>query len=278
MPWRVQALKGAMEAHMGGGVVWLPLHAKVIEIPRDRVDGGYAKIRRVRISRMENIPSDIDFAGKLPKANEDFDQMKERSMETLACPVSHVGVIKFWALHPNTMEAYMLWWNGGSLHSFWTKYNSTVSEATSYEDYHLMNATGLLLDDVDRVKAYRKNRVKLVLSLLTIMDNCHTHNILHNDLSPSNIMLHFPPGKPENVYIGVCDWDMASRVKEKKHHYMAIKRKKRGWQILHSGSTWHLSCSMFSGPRVLGLRWRLCRRSTCIPRPRMHIQLACWQA
>jgi hypothetical protein len=30
--WRMQALKGAMEAHMGWGVVWLPPHAKVIEI------------------------------------------------------------------------------------------------------------------------------------------------------------------------------------------------------------------------------------------------------
>jgi serine/threonine protein kinase len=205
-----------MEAHMGGGVVWLPLHAKVIEIPGDRVEGGYAKIRQVRISRMENIPSDIDFAGKLSKANKDFDQRKEWSMEALACPVSHAGVIKFWAFHPNTMEAYMLWWNGSSLHRYWTKYNSKVSEATSYEDYHLVNAASLLPNNVDRVKAYRKNRVKLVLSLLTIMDKCHAQNILHNDLSPSNIMLHFPPRKPENVYIGVCDWGMASRVKEKK--------------------------------------------------------------
>jgi hypothetical protein len=33
MPWRMQGLKGAMEAHIGGGVVWLPPHAKVMEIP-----------------------------------------------------------------------------------------------------------------------------------------------------------------------------------------------------------------------------------------------------
>jgi hypothetical protein len=44
MPWQVQALKGVMEAHMGGGVVWLPKHAKVIEIPRDRLEGRYAKV------------------------------------------------------------------------------------------------------------------------------------------------------------------------------------------------------------------------------------------
>jgi serine/threonine protein kinase len=146
---------------------------------------------------------------------DDFDQKNEWSLEALACPISHVGVIKFWALHPNTMEAYTLWWNGGSLQSFWTNYNFKVSKATNYEDYHLVNA-GLLPVDVDRMKAYRKNRVKLVLSLLTIMGKCHVQNILLNDLSPSNIMLHFPPEEPENVYIGVYDWGMASCVKEKK--------------------------------------------------------------
>jgi hypothetical protein len=203
MPWRMQALKGAMEAHMGGGVVWLPKHAKVIEIPRARVEGGYTKVRRVQIARMEKVPSDIDFVGKLPKASKEFDKRNERSLEALACPISHADVIKFWALHSKTMEAYTLWWNGGSLKSFWTNYNSKVSEATSYEDYHLVNA-GLLSDDVDKVKAYRKNRVKLVLSLLTIMGKCHAENILHNDLSPSNIMLYFLPEKSENVYIGVC--------------------------------------------------------------------------
>jgi hypothetical protein len=108
MPWRVQALKGAIEAHMGGGVVWLPKHAKLIEIPGARVEGGYAKVRWVRIARMEKVPSDIDFAGKLPKASKEFDKRNERSLEALAYPISHASMIKFWALHPKTMEAYTL--------------------------------------------------------------------------------------------------------------------------------------------------------------------------
>ena len=55
------------------------------------------------------------------------------------------------------MEAYMLWRNNGrSLKNLWTNYNSKVSEATSYEDYHLVNAS-LLLDNVDKIKAYQKN-------------------------------------------------------------------------------------------------------------------------
>jgi hypothetical protein len=64
MPWRVQALKGAMEAHMGGWVVWLLPKPMVIEIPGNKLEGGYAKVQRVRIARMENIPKNIDFARK----------------------------------------------------------------------------------------------------------------------------------------------------------------------------------------------------------------------
>jgi hypothetical protein len=84
----------------------------------------------------------------------------------------HEGMIKFWALHPNTMETYMLWWNGGSLKSFWTKYDSKVSKAISYDEYHLVNV-GLQPFELDRIKTYRKNRVKLVFSLLTTMETCH---------------------------------------------------------------------------------------------------------
>jgi hypothetical protein len=109
MPWHVQALKGAIEAHMDGGVVWLPPKAKVIEIPRNKLKGGYTKVQRVRIVRMENTPSNIDFAGKKSKAQEEYKKMKERSLEALACPISYLGVIKFWALHPTTIEVYTPW-------------------------------------------------------------------------------------------------------------------------------------------------------------------------
>jgi RIO-like serine/threonine protein kinase len=85
----------------------------------------------------------------------------------------------------------------------------------SYEEYHLVDVN-LLLSQLDMVLAYRKNWVKLVLPLLASMEKYQAQNILHNDLSPWNIMLHFPLDKPKNVYIGVYDWGMASRVVENK--------------------------------------------------------------
>jgi hypothetical protein len=39
---------------------------------------------------------------------------KQQSMEALACPCEHSSVIKFLAIHIETMEAYTLCWNGGT--------------------------------------------------------------------------------------------------------------------------------------------------------------------
>ena len=46
------------------------------------------------------------------------------------------------------------------------------------------------------------------------MGICHAENILHNDFLPLNIMLHFLLEKPKDMYIGVCEWGMASHVEE----------------------------------------------------------------
>jgi serine/threonine protein kinase len=40
----------------------------VIAVPRFGNEGGYGEIRKVRISRVVNIPTVIDFVGKMSKA------------------------------------------------------------------------------------------------------------------------------------------------------------------------------------------------------------------
>jgi serine/threonine protein kinase len=49
--------------------------------------------------------------------------------------------------------------------------------------------------------------------LLHIIDEVHKSHNLHNDISPDNILFHFPADKSQ-VYIGICDWDMATNSKE----------------------------------------------------------------
>jgi serine/threonine protein kinase len=61
------------------------------------------------------------------------------------------------------------------------------------------------------IKAYRTKAAKLAMSLIITMARVHKSKILHNDISPSNILLHFPPDHVDRVYIGVCDWGMATR-------------------------------------------------------------------
>ena len=44
---------------------------------------------------------------------------------------------------------------------------------------------------------------------MCIVDIGYKHDVLHNDLNPNNIM-HFPRDREGAVFIGVCDWSMAS--------------------------------------------------------------------
>jgi hypothetical protein len=53
---------------------------------------------------MESIPSNIDFARKKPKAEDEFEKMNELSLQALACSILHPSVTRFWALHLTTME------------------------------------------------------------------------------------------------------------------------------------------------------------------------------
>ena len=68
MPWNEQALKAAMEQHMHSGVVWIPEKAKVVPLSGFDAQGGYGKVRKVRIANMPGIPIHIEFADKLSKA------------------------------------------------------------------------------------------------------------------------------------------------------------------------------------------------------------------
>jgi hypothetical protein len=78
-------------------------------------NGGYGVVCKVRIKRFDHIPSTIELAGKTPKMDDKQKTSKNRLVEALACLCKHPSVIKFLAIHTKTMEAYTLWWNGGTL-------------------------------------------------------------------------------------------------------------------------------------------------------------------
>jgi serine/threonine protein kinase len=191
-----------MQQYMGGGLVYLLETAEVIVVPGFGNEGGYGEIRKVQILRVVNIPTIIDFAGKMSKATSEEAKQKERAVEALACPIEHAGLIKFWAFNSGTMEVYTLWWNGGSVRSFW-RINSKVSLAL--ENQYILHHPGHTMHDLEMILAYCTKVAKLAMSLIMTIARIHKSKILHNNISLSNILLHFPPDHINRVYIGVCD-------------------------------------------------------------------------
>ena len=206
IPWVQQDLAARVATRGREGVVWLPLEAEIKALDRRNYEGGFGIVRRVSIEGVSCIPPNMDFAGKTMKEDSRAKNREKRSIEALACPVDHPGVIKIQYLDRRTYESYTLWWNGGSLASVW-RIDSKYEE--EHED-EILRTAGIDLDARLELCVYRKNRAYLAWALMCIMDVIHSQRLLHNDLSPNNVMLHFPKDKTDAVYIGVCDWGMAS--------------------------------------------------------------------
>jgi hypothetical protein len=97
------------------GVWWIPSIANVLPLLGGDNQGGYGVVRKMRIEIFNCIPSTIELAAKTPKMDDKWESHKQWLMEVLASPCEHPSVIKFLAIHVETMEAYTLWWNGGTL-------------------------------------------------------------------------------------------------------------------------------------------------------------------
>jgi serine/threonine protein kinase len=98
--------------------------------------------------------------------------------------------------------------------NFESRLNGKISEAIEYDSIKFQVNSGLTAEECGMVLTYRKNRVNLAMAFLMIMETCHEQEIIHNDLSLSNVLLHFPPMDKSKVYIGVCDWGRCSNAKE----------------------------------------------------------------
>ena len=87
------------------GVTWLPQNVEIIPMDHQTFQGSYGVVRRVIIRSASFILEWIEFAGKTMKAKDSLENCKERSVEALACPVDHPGVIKIQYLNMRTYES-----------------------------------------------------------------------------------------------------------------------------------------------------------------------------
>lgn len=87
-----------------GGVVWLPIDAKIEPLDANIFQGSYGVVRRVRITGASFIPEWLQFAGKTMKVADPKKNRDERSIEALSCLLDHLGVIELYYLNMRTLE------------------------------------------------------------------------------------------------------------------------------------------------------------------------------
>ena len=81
-----------------------------------------------------------------------------------------------------------------------------------------------------RLVAYRKNRAYLAWAFMCIVDVVHKQDVLHNDLNPNNVMLHFPRDRDGAVFIRICDWNIATWIQEEAPSNYGKKNEEDLWK------------------------------------------------
>jgi hypothetical protein len=135
----------------------------------------------------------------------------EHQNESMAVTILHACVIRFAVIHAERYEGYAFWWNGGTLWDMFNldnKYGDNIATRVAYE-----NTFGDELLHAEHLHWFQKKQTELAWVLLHIMDEVHKSHNLHNDISSNNILLHFPE-ESSKVYIGVCDWGLATKSME----------------------------------------------------------------
>ena len=78
---------------------------------------------------------------------------------------------------------------------------------------------------------------------MCIVDVMHKQDVLHNDLNPNNMMLHFPWDRGGIVFIGICDWGMATWIQEEAPSNYGKKNKEDLWK--------HRAKYYYAAPKLL---------------------------
>ena len=204
------------------GVVWLFQNAMIILQDSNVIEGMFGKVRKVTIKGAMSIPEWIEFAGKTMKVDKNLNNRKERPTPALACPVDHLGMIKLLYLNTRRYESYSMWWNGGSLMNM-LAYDKTIMDTHESE---ILQSPGFHYEAWQKLVVYRKNQAYLAWALMCIVDVVHKQDVLHNDLNPNNVMLQFSRDRGGAVFIGICDWGMATWIQEEALSNYGKKNKK----------------------------------------------------
>ncbi len=94
---------------------------------------------------------------------------KKCLIEVLACPCKHLGVIKHLIIHLETMEAYTLWWNGGTVQKL-LDYNTKYWPIM--DNWMLLWEGGRNMEGQTWLVTFKQNYVKMTWPSMNIMRWC----------------------------------------------------------------------------------------------------------
>ena len=106
-------------------------------------------------------------------------------------------------------------------------YDKTIVETHKSK---ILQSTGHNFEARQSLVKYRMNRAYLAWALICIVDVVHKQDVLHNDLNLNNVMLHFPRDRVDSVFIGICDWGMATWIQEEAPSNYGKKTEKDVWK------------------------------------------------
>ena len=138
------------------------------------------------------------------------------------------------------------------------------------EDVQITLQAAFLIDSRDdyqkkleiarHTEVFRKKRHELAWTFLNTTNNVYHCHTLHNDMSPENILLHFPSDSNEKVYIGICDWTMARNFNDLKESLYIYKSEEVKARML--GNKWWIMPELnyvlpqLGSSRDLDFKWR----------------------
>ena len=187
----------------------------VVQYLGDSFEGGYGVVRKCYIQNDPSFSHHMMLASKVAHQTPASQRTALFNAEALAVRSPHRGCIKWIAVHHSKEEGFTHWWNGGTIRNILQDDNKFGPDPLeSAYAWEISSDPKFKPDSYDRarqVALFRTQRTELAWTLLNIMNNIHQSHVLHNDLSPDNILLHFEPeNHPQHVYIGVCDWALSS--------------------------------------------------------------------